>query len=252
MAVEKFNLVLDHSRYLNPKLLHLAFKKEDGKPFEFIPGQFITFLLPTPEGQIKRRSYSISSIPNSTHQTDFIELAISYVPNGIASETLFNLKPGDVLSAMGPAGRLVMQEDGAKRYILIGTGTGIAPYRAMLPDLAQRMTRDPDFKVVMVLGAQYRPDLLYLDDFLNFAKTCSNFIFRAQLSREDLSHPESPKSYEYKGYVQTSFQTLNLDPASDVIFLCGNPNMIDESFIELKSMGFESQSIRREKYISSN
>ncbi len=249
MAVEKFNLILDHTKSLGPKLIHLAFKKEDGQDFNFIPGQFITFLLTNSEGQLKRRSYSISSIPNPNNQTALIEIAVSYVDGGIASEILFNLKPDESLPAMGPAGRLVMQEDNAKRYLLIGTGTGIAPYRSMLPEISKRMSANPDFEVVMLLGVQYRADLLYLEDFLNFSKTHPRFILRAQLSREDLNQA---KSYEHKGYVQTAFDQLNLNPSSDIIFLCGNPNMIDNAFMELQTLGFESGSIKREKYISSN
>ena len=245
MAIEKFNLVLDHTRLLSPKILHLAFKKQDGQPFDFIPGQFITFLIES-NGQIKRRSYSIASIYG---QSKYLEIAISYIQDGIASEKLFTLKPGENLLAMGPAGKLIIQDDHAKRYILVGTGTGIAPYRAMLPDLAKRM-ENSDFKVVILFGAQYRQDLLYLEDFLNFAKTHPKFSIRTQLSREDLNSSKQP--YEYPGYVQTAFPDLNLNPSEDIIFLCGNPNMIDSAFMELQMMGFESTAVKREKYISSN
>lgn len=245
MAIEKFDLVLDSSRDICPTIKHLAFRRGDGMPLDFIPGQFITFLFEV-DGKTKRRSYSVATIPG---QSDLIEIAVSYVENGIATERLFGMKPGDQFPAMGPAGRLILQEDGMKRYLLVGTGTGIAPYRAMLPALAERMAGD-EFSVEVVMGARHRCDLLYQEDFLDFQKQQPNFHYHAHLSREDLD--EKAEGHEQAGYVQTCFDRLNIKPGEDVIYLCGNPDMIDECFAELQSRGFDKKDIRREKYISSN
>jgi NAD(P)H-flavin reductase len=51
--------------------------------------------------------------------------------------------------------------------------------------------------------------------------------------------------------VQSHFDALGLDPASDVVYLCGNPNMIDEAVVNLKERGFTLKQLRREKYLSS-
>ena len=245
MALEQFDLILHSSTEITPKLRHLEFLRADGKELQFIPGQFMTLLLKNSVGELKRRSYSLANAPGSPH----IGIAISYVDGGIASETLFNLKQGESLKAMGPAGRLVLQEDPTiKRYLLIGTGTGIAPYRAMLPQIAQRFDENPHFKVDLILGAQYRPDLLYAADFLAFSEKNPRFQFHAALSRET----STMQAHEQKGHVQTYFEHLGLHPTEDVIYLCGNPNMIDESFKMLTEKGFGSPSVRREKYISSN
>lgn len=245
MALEQFELRLQAVIKTTPNTLHLDFVRVDGKKLTFIPGQFITLLLRDQEGQLKRRSYSISSYPGD----DKIAIAISYVKGGIATEILFNLKPGDVLKGMGPAGRLVLQDEPVGRYILAGTGTGIAPYRSMLPDLDRRM-QATSLKVEVILGVQFRADLLYGEDFIAFAKAHPNFTFHAQYSRETAT---DLKTFEHQGYVQTAFMRLNLNPAQDIIYLCGNPNMIDEAFKELtESYGFATANIRREKYISSN
>ena len=45
---------------------------------------------------------------------------------------------------------------------------------------------------------------------------------------------------------------LDLNPETDVVYICGNPNMIDQSFEMLTNAGFDIKSVRREKYISSN
>jgi ferredoxin-NADP reductase len=244
--MKEFTLKLEDSYKIAANALHLIFRREDGEALPFIPGQFLTFLLPSPDG-IKRRSYSIASIPGKTND---IEIAISYIAGGIASETFFKLTKGSVLTGSGPFGRLILRpQETPKRFILVATGTGVAPYRAMLPELAMRMENDPQLQVVLLLGVQYRADFLYLEDFLTFAQQHPRFDFRAHLSRENVT-PLAP--YEYQGRVQTAFPNLMLDPAGDLVYLCGNPDMIDDAFAVLTDEGFAPQSVRREKYISSN
>ncbi|MDF2939763.1 MAG: ferredoxin--NADP(+) reductase [Gammaproteobacteria bacterium] len=244
MAIELFNLVLKSSKMLTPNTKHMTFVREDGKKLDYIPGQFVTFTFDGSDGKPKRRSYSISSIYG---QSDEIEIAISFVQGGIASEALFKMEPGQKFPAMGPAGRLILQEEPISRCILMATGTGVAPYRCMLPQIAEKL-KNPDFTVELFLGVRLREDLLYGEDFVEFAKAHPNFKFHAYYSRED----SELKPYEHKGYVQHAFANLNLKPGADVIYLCGNPNMIDEAFQKLVAMGFATKDIRREKYISSN
>ncbi|MDF2690323.1 MAG: ferredoxin--NADP(+) reductase [Gammaproteobacteria bacterium] len=244
MAIEQFNLVLKSAKMLTPNTRHMIFVREDGKKLDYLPGQFITFTFDGSDGKPKRRSYSISSLHG---QTDEIEIAISYIKGGVASEALFAMQPGQKFPAMGPAGRLVLQEEPISRYILIATGTGVAPYRCMLPNIAEKLN-NPNFSIELFLGVRLKEDLLYGEDFVEFAKTHPNFKFHAYYSREQ----SALEPYEHKGYVQHAFDQLNLKPGSDVIYLCGNPNMIDEAFQKLVAMGFATKDIRREKYISSN
>lgn len=244
--MKQFPVTLKWSKKITPNIMHLAFELEDGSPLTYIPGQFVTFLLESDAG-IKRRSYSIASIPGTTEQT---EIAISFVEDGIASKAMFDLQPGQSLNCSGPAGRLVFREtDAPARFILVATGTGVAPYRSMLPEIERRLAEDDKLEVIVMLGMQYRADLPYADDFLEFAKKHPRFKFMAFLSRDELADKQP---HEHKGYVQSAFANLDLDPDEDIVFLCGNPNMIDDAFAILTDEGFSPRSVRREKYISSN
>jgi len=246
MIKNAFELVLKSAKEITPQVLHMVFARADGRKLNFIPGQFITFHLPHGE-KLARRSYSIATIPGSK---DEIEIAAAYYEGGIASELLFNLQPGQSLTTTGPFGRLILKDEveQLRRYILVATGTGVSPYRSMLPALAERLTAQSNLHIELILGVRSRDYLLYGEDFIQFAKDHDQFNFRAQYSRQ---MPDDQQAYEYSGYVQETFDALQLNPDHDIVYLCGNPNMIDDSFALLQEFGFDVRSVRREKYISS-
>lgn len=227
-----------------PQIRHLAFRVEGEERFPFIPGQFITLLI---EGDDKpiRRSYSIAN--THVNGSNVIEFAASYIENGIATQLLFNLQPGETVTATGPFGRLILRDEQPARYVLVATGTGVTPYRAMLDELGQRLEAQKNLRVLLLFGVRQPEDLLYRDEFVAFAQKHPNFEFRAYYSRARCHEP-----YEHQGYVHTAFADIDLKPEQDVIYLCGNPNMIDDSFALLTERGFASQNVRREKYISSS
>jgi ferredoxin-NADP reductase len=241
MAIETFPVELAWRRQATPHVLHLAFRRCDGVALDFVPGQFLNIHFQTPAGST-HRSYSIANPPGPD---DLLEIAKSPVEGGLATAVLGALQPGDVVQASGPYGRFVLRDDPACRYVLVGTGTGITPYRAMLPELRARLARG--FRVHIALGVWRREELLFGEDFRALAESHPAADFTACYSRE---LPEDAAPWERHGYVQSLFGTLALDPAADIVYLCGNPGMIDESTEMLKAMGFGAKQLRREKYLS--
>ncbi|MDE4942943.1 ferredoxin--NADP reductase, partial [Francisella tularensis subsp. holarctica] len=67
------------------------------------------------------------------------------------------------------------------KLILVGTSTGIVPYRAMFPELLEK---SDNTEIHILLGVQYRKDALYQDDCIEFAKKHHNIPFNLCLSRE--------------------------------------------------------------------
>lgn len=242
MTIKTSTLTLEWAKMISPHVRHLAFKCEEDTLLNFIPGQFITIHFTLGEQQF-RRSYSIATLPG---QSQCIEIAAGFVANGPGTQMLFALQPGDKVSASGPFGRLILRDEHPKRYLFIATSTGVTPYRAMLPELAKRL-KSSAIQCTLLLGVQHQQDLLYGEDFLSFAEEHPNFNFRAYYSREKLSQP---LPHEFSGYVQSAFDELKPDPNNDIVYLCGNPNMIDNTFQQLKDLGFDVKNVRREKYIS--
>lgn len=244
MSLDTFPIILDDAYMLTPKVKHFIFQCTLDPKFQYIPGQFITIHFEK-ESKILRRSYSIANVPT---QNNRIEIAAGFFEGGPGTELLFNLKPGDMLQASGPYGRLILKDEpNPKRYIFIATSTGITPYRAMISELTMRMEKDSNLEIVILQGIQKHDEILYNDDFTALAEKYPRLIFRPCLSREDKA---TLVNNEFSGHVQDLFPDLNLNPDNDLVYLCGNPTMIDDAFEKLKEKGFPMQHIIREKYIS--
>lgn len=244
MQINTFPITLKESYMISPKVKHFIFHCSQSPAFHFLPGQFITIHFEH-EGKQLKRSYSIA---NSPQQDNCIEFAAGFFEGGPGTELLFNLKPGDQININGPFGRLILKDPDPKRYVLVATSTGTTPYRAMIAELSQRLEKQNELQVVILQGVQKREEVLYGNDFIDFAKKFPKQVtFTACLSKMS---PEELGPNEHAGYVQFVFPEIHLNPEQDLVYLCGNPSMIDEAFHYLKEQGFAMQHIIREKYIS--
>lgn len=239
MALKTRQYILKHRTHLCDHIIHLSFVTADGLPFIFTPGQFVTFQI-ADTAKILHRSYSIANPPTEDH----LEITCACVAGGVASELFLNLKLGDGLAASGPHGLLVLKDEKPKRIIFVATGTGVTPYRSMVHQIAERLEADPALEMIVVQGVRTPGELLFAQDFLSLSKAHSNFKFYACYSRVQ----SVTESFERLGRVQDLLKTLHLDPEGDLIYLCGNPNMIDDNFALLTDLGFDRKNIRREKY----
>ena len=244
-----FPLRLVGSRMLAPSVRHLDFARDDGLPLDFIPGQFIQVHFHYSDGSATKRSYSLATIhDHALGPGESVQIAVSYVPGGAATALFEGLPEGGHVEASGPFGRFcLMPGDRNARYLLIATGTGVTPYRAMLPQLEALMA-ERGVEVVLLQGARTPGELLYGDDFRAFADTHPGFRFVPCFSRE---LPADPHADVRQGYVQQQLAEFVPDPARDIAYLCGNPNMVDACFDALKEHGLPIPQIRREKYVSS-
>jgi ferredoxin-NADP reductase len=245
---DHFQLRLVDSRMLAPAVRHLVFERVDGQPLAFQPGQFLQVHFHYDDGTATKRSYSVATIGDGHSPVQRIEIAVSYVEGGAATKLLGELPLGGVIDASGPYGRFCLQEtDSHPRYLLLATGTGVTPYRAMLPQIEKLLAKG-DREVVLLYGARSEAELLYGEEFEAFAQTHPGFIFHGCLSREARA---TPRPTDRSGHVQHVLAELGPHAERDIAYLCGNPNMVDAAFTVLKEFGLPVPQIRREKYISS-
>lgn len=253
MAIVQFPLKLVGKRMLAPSVAHLTFTRDDGQPLDFVPGQFIQVHFNYADGTPTRRSYSLATIhDHALGAGDAVEIAVSYVPGGAATALFEGLEPGGTVQASGPFGRFcLMPGDDNRRYLLIATGTGVTPYRSMLP-LLEKAIAARGIEVVLLFGARSPEELLYGEEFRAFARRNPGFRFVPCFSRQ-LPEPGSPHDHPdvRHGYVQQFLAEFAPDAQGDIAYLCGNPNMVDACFEALKAAGLPVPRIRREKYVSS-
>lgn len=92
-------------------------------------GQYIEFLLK--DG--KRRSYSLANAP---HVDQPLTLHIRHMPGGLFTDQVFStLKERDIMRFEGPHGSFFLREDSEKPIILLASGTGFAPIKALIEQL---------------------------------------------------------------------------------------------------------------------
>jgi ferredoxin-NADP reductase len=128
-----------------------------GERLDYAPGQWLSLHLPVGEKPPLVRAYSLAAAPRASGE---LVLCLDRVPEGLASEYLFGVVPGDTLTFSGPLGNFVLPEEGSE-LLWLARYTGIVPFRAMLQHLEQH---PPGSRVRLVYGAARRQDLAYLDE----------------------------------------------------------------------------------------
>lgn len=100
--------------------------------FQYHAGQYVEFLLRNGE----RRSYSMANAPHTQADQPGIELHLRHMPGGQFTDHVFGaMKEKDILRIEGPYGSFYLREDSVKPLILLASGTGFAPLKAIIERL---------------------------------------------------------------------------------------------------------------------
>jgi ferredoxin-NADP reductase len=95
---------------------------------EHLAGQHYVVRLTAPDGYRAQRSYSVASAPGDA----LVELFVERLDDGEVSTFLADeVQPGDQLEIRGPIGGWFVW-DGSEPALLVGGGTGVVPFLAML------------------------------------------------------------------------------------------------------------------------
>ncbi len=203
-------------------------------PFE--PGQFLQIGLEQPEKHL-HRPYSVAS-PHA----DVLDFYIVRVEGGALTTLLWDLPIGAAIDVSAKAaGSFTLSHTPALKTIwLIATGTGLAPYVAMLRDKAVWERYE---KIVLVQGVRHSIDLAYLDEFAEYKRSHPDkFRFVSCTSRD--SHPGALAGRVTTRLADGSLEEaaeLSISPQDSAVMLCGNPDMLNEMESILESRGLERQ-----------
>lgn len=210
--------------------------------FSFRAGQFMTFDLPIHEKRNRRwRSYSIASAPDSGNILEFV---IVYLEGGAGTQYLFNeVNKGTIIAMRGAQGVFTLPEvlPLDKQICFVCTGTGIAPFRAMLLEIAQKKIAHPPIQ--LIFGTRYESGILYRQEMEGLTSKI-NLQYHIALSRE-----ASPANFgAHSGYVHAIYEQLYAHCPPAQFYLCGWNEMLDEAKIRLQNLGYSKQDICFESY----
>ncbi|MGY1499251.1 globin domain-containing protein [Streptomyces sp. QTS52] len=196
------------------------------QPYPFLAGQYTS--LETPWWPRIWRHYSFASAPRSDGLLSF---HVKAVPAGWVSNALVHrAQPGDIVRLGPPAGTMTVDHTTDSGLLCLGGGTGIAPIKALVEDVAEHGDRR---RVEVFYGARTDLDLYDIDAMLRLQQSHSWLAVRAVIDQQ--AHPQLPDAvreygpwYEYDAY------------------LSGPPGMIRNGVDTLLRTGFPPERIRHD------
>jgi NAD(P)H-flavin reductase len=245
-------IVLQEVAKLSDSTLAFRFVPTGGGHLKFKPGQFYRFKFTDKRGEFER-SYSLcnleDSVVNGEIESNVLDLVISQVEDGRATDLLFNTALGLKATVSGPYGRLVLPHSLPTRMVLIATSVGLAPYLPILRQLEAPLAKN-ELQLVLLFGIRDESEFLYSKYLSEFEQRHTlNVDLRVCISREPEVTDVSLRKYVSHGYVQSQLNLIDPVAASDLVMLCGNPHMVDACFDYLKNEGFGGKQVIREKYV---
>jgi Na+-transporting NADH:ubiquinone oxidoreductase subunit F len=190
--------------------------------------QHVFDLVASNPGPGRRNNYSLASNRQMERTLRFnVRIATpppgQACPPGIGSSYVFNLKPGDTVSAIGPFGDFHIKPT-LREMVYIGRGSGMAPLRAHISHLFE--TEHTHRKVSFWYGARSRQELFYEDYFQQIAGAHPNFRFQVALSNPQPEDNWTGLTGFIHEVVLQQYLGNHPDPASVEYYLCGPPMMI--------------------------
>jgi MocE subfamily Rieske [2Fe-2S] domain protein len=181
-----------------------------------------------PQGGTRRNNYSIAS-NHKTENTLRFNVRIATPPPGqdcdpgVGSSYFFNLRPGDVVSAIGPFGDFHIKPT-QREMVYIGGGAGMAPLRAHLSHLLE--TERTARKITFWYGARSKQEIFYEDYFQSLADAHGNFSFHLALSSPLAEDGWTGSVGFIHEVVLAEYLKNHANPAGVEYYLCGPPMMI--------------------------
>jgi len=179
-------------------------------------GQYIEFMLR--DG--KRRSYSLATPPD---QDQPLTLHIRHMPGGLFTDQVFStLKERDILRFEGPMGTFFVRDDSDKPIVLLASGTGFAPIKAIVEHLRAQDSRRP---MVLYWGGR-RPQDLYMDALCRqWEAIVPNFSYVPVISA---AQPED-RWQGRTGFVHAAVMADLPDLSGYQVYACGAPAMVESA-----------------------
>ena len=219
---------------------YFSFTATRSAGLRFENGQFVMIGLDV-GGRPLLRAYSIASA-NWEEEIEFFSIKVQ---NGPLTSRLQHLREGDeILIGRKPTGTLLIHDlHPGRNLYLLGTGTGLAPFLAVIKDPA---TYERFERVILCHGVRGVDDLAYRDyierelphhEYLG-ETIAKQLLYYPAVSREDFVHRGRLTDLMESGDMMRHLRIEPLDPVRDRAMICGSPQMLADFRRILDTRGF--------------
>ena len=157
--IKKMPVRVQSMERLSPDVIQLRLQLPAADTFRYHAGQYVEFLL---AGGV-RRAYSMAVAPHQQATAPGLELHIRHMQGGLFTDHVFSaMKERDILRIEGPFGSFHLHDDSSKPMVLLASGTGFAPIKALIEHLQHKGITRP---AVLYWGGR-RPQDLYMNDWV--------------------------------------------------------------------------------------
>lgn len=202
-------------------------------------GPVIEETRPPQDGKMVLRAYSIAS---AGFETEVLQFYVAHVPGGTLTPRVWSLEPGDRIQVgKRITGNFTLENALTHTIVMVGTGTGIAPFLAMV---RQHAAVRPDLRFVLLHGATRRSELGHHSEFRALANALPNFVYLPAISRPHLDpHWKGQLGrltvyFQEQGRLLAEHARVQLDPAKTDVYLCGSPGMVKDISEILEPLGY--------------
>jgi CDP-4-dehydro-6-deoxyglucose reductase len=187
--------------------------------FQYRAGQYVEFILR--DGA--RRSYSMANAPHQLGNPPAIELHVRHMPGGRFTDHVFGaMKDKEILRMEGPFGSFFLREESAKPMVLLASGTGFAPIKALIEHMRHKGIDRP---AVLYWGCRRKADLYQHDWCVRAAAEMPNLRYVPVLSE-----PAAEDAWDGRtGFVHQAVMADLPDLSGHQVYACGAPVMVDSA-----------------------
>jgi CDP-4-dehydro-6-deoxyglucose reductase len=159
LPVRKMPARISSLNRLTHDVMRMTLQLPANEVFRYHAGQYVEFILR--DGA--RRSYSMANAPHTQAASPGVELHLRHMPGGKFTDQVFStLKEKDIVRIEGPFGSFYLRETSNKPIVLLASGTGFAPIKALIEHMQFKNIARP---AVLYWGGR-RPADLYLSDWI--------------------------------------------------------------------------------------
>lgn len=249
---------------------HLKFDLSEGD-LHYLEGQSIGIIPDGEDEKGKPHKIRLYSIASTQHGDDVNDKTVSLCVRqleykdpetgeqvkGVCSSFLCNLDVGQKVKITGPVGKeMLLADDPNANIVMMGTGTGIAPFRAYLWRMFKDKEREanPDYqfngKAWLIFGIPKTENILYKDELEEIKeKYPDNFELTYAISREQ-KNSEGGRMYIQHRVAENAERLWEMvQQGNTYVYICGLKGMedgIDEAMAtEASKAGVEWSEYRR-------